>query len=136
MSMKRVRGFTLIEILVALALVAVVGALMFSFFGQGLRLYTMETESAQEQANMRLVLSDITNRVRLADPSSITYTNGVLNIGSTSYKFDSAHQRVLRNGSSLVTGVSAFSVSLSAQLLDISVTSTAGSVVSTSLSLS
>lgn len=134
--MKRKRGFTLIEILITLVLVVVVSALMYSFFGQGLTLYTMETESAEEQANLRLVLSDITNRVRLADPAAITYASGVLSIGSTTYTYDNLHQQVLRNGSALATGVSAFRITLSEQLLEISVTSTAGSVVSTSLSIS
>ena len=134
--MRKIRGFTLIEVLVTLTLVIVVGALMFSFFGQGLTLYTMETETAQEQANLRQVLSDITNRVRLADPAAITYTNGVLKIGSASYHYDSTHQQILRNNAALATGVSVFSVSLDKQLLEISVTSTAGNVVSTSLSLS
>lgn len=134
--MKNRRGFTLIEVLLTLALIVVVAALMYSFFGQGLTLYTMETESAQEQANLQQVLSDITNRVRLADPSSITYANGTLSIGTTTYKFDSTDQQILRNGTALATGVSAFNITLGGQLLGISVTSTAGSVVSTSLSLS
>lgn len=133
--MKSRRGFTLIETLLTLALIVVVGALMYSFFGQGLHLYTMETETAEEQANMRQVLSDITNRTRLTDPTAITYADGVLSIGTASYTYDSANQQILRNGTALATGVSAFSVSLSEQLLEISVTSTAGSVVSTSLSL-
>ena len=126
----------MIEILITLALIVVVAALMYSFFGQGLTLYTMETESAEEQANLRQVLSDITNRTRLADPANITYVNGVLSIGSTTYVFDSTDERILRNGTALATGISAFRVTLSQQLLEISVTSSAGSVVSTSLSLS
>jgi len=133
--MRKKRGFTLIELLLALSLIVAVAALMFSFFGQGLSLYTKETASAKEQANLRFVLSDITTRARLADVSTIKVTDGVLSIGSTTYSFDSAHQRVLRGDSALATGISAFSVTLNNSKLSIRVTSTGGAAVSTSFSL-
>jgi prepilin-type N-terminal cleavage/methylation domain-containing protein len=133
--MKNKRGFTLIEMLVTLALVAVVAALMYTFFGQGISLYSMESESAQEQANLRLVLSDITNRARLTDPSSITYADGVLTVDDTTYSFNSTDQEILRDGGTLATGISRFTVQLESGLLEVSITSTKGTVVSTSLSL-
>jgi prepilin-type N-terminal cleavage/methylation domain len=133
--MKNRRGFTLIELLLALSLITVAALLMYSFFGQGLSLYTMETEMAGEQDSLRQVLSDITNRVRLADPSTITYNSGALSIGSAVYSFDSAGKEIRRNGATLATGVSAFGVTLTSELLQISITNTAGTVISTSLSL-
>ncbi len=133
--MKSKRGFTLIEVLLVATLIAVVALLMYSFFGQGLSLYSMESKSAQRQDNLRLVLSDITNRVRLADPSKVTYSSGVLTVDTTTYSYYSADQEVRRNSTTLATGVSAFTVSLSSGLLQISITDTAGTAISTSLSL-
>ena len=135
MIMKNRRGFTLVEMLVTLAILVVVTALMFTFFGQGLSLYTMESESAQEQTSLREVLSDITNRARLTDPAEITYSGEVLNVGGTTYSFDSVSQAILRDSGIMATGISSFTVLLESELLQISITSTAGTVVSTSLSL-
>jgi len=133
--MKNKRGFTLIEILVTLTLVVVVAGLMYTFLGQGISLYTMQNEAAQEQMNMRQVLSDITNRIRLTDPANITYSNDVLHVGDTTYYYSSVNNEILRNGTTLATGIGGFTVLMQEGLLEISIVSTAGTVVSTSFSL-
>ena len=134
--MKNKRGFTLIEVLVTITLVLAVSALMYTFIGQGLSLYTRESQSAAEQDNLRQVLSDITNRVRLADASEISVAEGRLTVKYTTYSYDSTNKSILRDGSAMASDIDDFTVTLNGSLLQISVTSTAGTVVSTSLSLS
>ena len=134
--MKNKRGFTLIEVLVAIGLVVMVAALMYTFVGQGLSLYTMETETAEEQTNLRQALSEITNRVRLADASEVAVTDGGLTVGSTAYAYSSAQKCILRDGDTFANNIAGFTATLNDSLLEISVTSTAGTVVSTSLFLS
>lgn len=131
--MSNKKGFTLIELLIAISLVAVVGLLLFSFIGQGFTLYAMETNSSAEQMNMRQVLSDITNRARLADPAAITYVSGTLNIGSDSYTFTSG--KVKRNASVIAKDISSFVVNLNAGILEIKIVHNSGKSLSTSISL-
>ncbi len=127
------RGFTLIEVLLATALVAVVMLLMYAFFGQGFKLYTVESESADAQMNLRQVLSEITNKARLTDPADITYASGVLSVDDDTYMlFD---EKIIRNDTAIASGIGAFHVSIENDMLSIEVINTAGTSLSTSLSL-
>lgn len=133
MRRKRKNGFTLIEVLVAVAIVAVAGMFMYAFLGQGMNLYAVETASAEQQADMRMVMSEITNKVRVTDKTSITYGLGVLTIGDYAYAFDG--ERILRNETELAGSISAFAVSITNGILDVSLTNSTGTQISTSLSL-
>ncbi len=127
------KGFTLIETIIVLSLVAVVSLLMFSFFGQGFNLYTTETKSADEQMNMRQVLSDITNKARITAPDLITYELGVLNVDDYSYTLSG--EQIIKNGAFLASGISEFNVSIANGVLEIGLVNTANNSLSTSLSL-
>jgi prepilin-type N-terminal cleavage/methylation domain-containing protein len=131
--MKSRKGFTLIEVLIVVSLVAVVGLLMYSFFGQGFNLYAVESQSADEQTNIRMVLSDITNKARLTDPATITCVSGVLNIGSYAYKLDGG--KVTRNGAAIANGITTFTASKTSGILEIKLVNTSGKSISTSVSL-
>lgn len=126
------KGFTLVELLVVVALIAVAASLMYTFFGQGLSLYTAESESADEQANMRLVMSDITNRVRL-NTADTSCANNVLTVGDAVYR--RSGQQILRNDGVIANGISTFNVTISNSMLDIRIENTAGKALETSLSL-
>ena len=127
------RGFTLIEVLLALALVAAAAMLMYSFFGQGFSLYTRESESADEQASLRMVMSDITNIVRVTDTTKISVSNGVLTVDNRTYKLSGG--KILRNGTAIASNISAFTVTKNTELLSIKIVSDKGTVIETSLSM-
>lgn len=131
---KKNRGFTLIEVLLACSLVAAAALLMYSFFGQGFSLYTLESESADEQASLRMVMSDITNIVRVTtDTTKISVANGVLTVDSRTYKLSGG--KILRNGTAIASNISTFTVTKSADLLSVKIVSNKGSTVETSLSM-
>jgi prepilin-type N-terminal cleavage/methylation domain-containing protein len=131
--MKGKKGFTLVEMLIVVSLIGVAALLMYSFFGQGFNLYAIESKSADEQADLRQVLSDITNKARLTPPESITYDLGTLNIGSNAYKLESG--KITRNGTMIADDISAFNVSIVNGILGIELINTSGKSVSTSVSL-
>lgn len=130
---RRNKGFTLVELLVVVALIAVAASLMYTFFGQGLSLYTAESESADEQANMRQVMSDITNRFRLTDPADISCSNNVLTVGDDVYR--RSGEQILRNSGVIANGISSFTAAISNSVLDIRIESSSGTELETSLSL-
>ncbi len=131
---KTNRGFTLIEVLLACALVAVAAMLMYSFFGQGFSLYTLESESADEQASLRMAMSDITNVVRLTDASKISLSEGgVLTVDDRTYKLSGG--KIMRNDTAIASNISTFTVTKSSDLLWIKLVSNKGAAIETSLSM-
>lgn len=131
--MKRNKGFTLVEVIVVVALVAAVSVIMYAFFGQGLKLYTFESDSFDKQTNLREVMSDITNNARLTAPAQISCGTGTLTVGSYTYAINGS--KITRNGSVIASGISSFTVSINSNMLGITVVNTAGTSLSTSLSL-
>lgn len=131
--MKNNRGLTLIEVILACALLVAAGMLMYSFFGQGLSLFTKESESAKEQAELRLVMSDITNAARLTDATKISVLSGVLTVDSKVYKLTSG--KILRNNTAIASNIKTFTVSKTADLLSIKIVSNTNKVIETSLSM-
>ena len=132
--MKRNKGFTLIELIIALAVMTAVGMLVYTLFGQGFNLYAVEAKSAEQQSEMRLVLSEVTNKVRVTDAADINYTSGQLTVDD--YVYSLVGQRVLRNSRELATGITAFNVSIVDNLLEITISNTESDQISTSLYLS
>ena len=131
--MRKKRGFTVIELIVTLAVLGAVAALAFTIFGQGFSLYTAQTESADLQQDMRLVLSDITNKVRVTDAADISADTNELTVDDYVYYFDGS--RIIRNSSELATSVTVFDVSISGGLLEITIANSKGDEITTSVYL-
>lgn len=132
--MKDRRGLTLIEVIITLAVMGAVGLLAFSLFGQGFKLYTAESESAELQEDMRLVLSEITNKVRLTDETGISVSENKLTVDDYVYSFDGT--RIIRNSSEIATSIAVFDVSITNSLLEIRIVNNKGTELSTSIYLS
>lgn len=133
--MMKKNGFTLVEVVLVAALIAVVAGFMYSFIGQGLTLYSMGNESADEQQSLRQVLSEITNKARLTDAGDISVSANVLTIGSDVYEL--SDNKIMRNDSTIAYRIAEFEVSLNGttSLLSISIKNTKGTQIQTSLSL-
>ena len=132
--MKNKKGITLLEVIITLGILSVIGLMAFTLFGQGLSLYQAETESADLQDEMRLVLSDITNKVRVAEEADISVATNQLTINDYTYSLDG--NRIIRNSSELATNISFFDVSLADGLLEIRLQNTKGTQISTAIYLS
>lgn len=132
--MKVKRGFTLIEVIITVAVLGAVGLLAFSLIGQGLNLYKAEVESADLQEDMRLVLSEITNKVRLTDESDISISGNKLTIANNVYSLENSS--LLRNSSEIAASIMLFDVSITNSLLKIRIVNNKGTELSTSIYLS
>jgi len=130
---KQTKGLTLVELVLVVALIVVVAGLMFTFLGQGLTLFSINTESADEQQNLRQVLSEITNIARLTDSEDISCSSNELTIGSRTYSLTG--DEVLRNDAVIARGIIYFEASINNNLLHITIRNNKGSEMSTSLSL-
>lgn len=132
--MKNKKGITLIEVIITLAILGAVGMLAATFFGQGFSLYNAETESADLQEDMRLVLSDITNKVRITDEASISVSGNQLVVADYTYAFDGS--RIVRNSDEIATSIQTFEVNITNGLLEIRIVNTEGDEITTSIYLS
>jgi len=58
------KGFTLVEVIIVLALLGIVGLIIGTIFSYGLRSYETSITQKEEQGDVRLVAEFITNEVR------------------------------------------------------------------------
>ena len=123
----------MLEVVITVALVSVTALLMFTFFGQGFNLYTIESDSADEQMNLRSVMSEITNKVRLTEPENVTYESGVLTVNTDTYSL--IGDEIIRNDVAIANGIASFNVSILDEILTVEVVNTSGTCIATSLSL-
>lgn len=123
------------ELIIVVALLSAVALLFYSLFGQGFKLYSAQSESAADLTNLRQVVSDITNKARITDPASITYSAGVLHVGSYSYSYSLTDQTINKNGTVIAKDISSFNVSISGGILEITLVNLEGKNISTSISL-
>ena len=123
----------MLEVIITVALVSVTALLMFMFFGQGFNLYTKQSNSADEQMNLRNVVSEITNKVRLTEPENIACESGVLTVYDDTYTL--LGDEIIRNDTAIANGIAAFNVSIQNDILSIEVVNTSGTEIATSLSL-
>jgi|LGOV01.1.fsa_nt_gb prepilin-type N-terminal cleavage/methylation domain-containing protein len=64
MSKKYKKGFTLIELVVSIAIASIITLMLYSIFQYNLKAYNKTTDAMNEQANLRLVSYKLTNQLR------------------------------------------------------------------------
>jgi len=64
MDKKYNEGFTLIELIVSIAISSIIMLMLFSVFNYNLKTFSKASEAMEEQANLRLVSYKLTNKLR------------------------------------------------------------------------
>ncbi|MFB1051784.1 PilW family protein [Paraliobacillus sp. JSM ZJ581] len=120
---KEQKGITLVELLAVLSLMSIIIMLVGSAMMFGQKQYKNQTEMIEHQDQVRYVMATITKEVRSHNPSQVSVTDDVLNIGSDSYEFSAPH--VLKNGTSISDEIGLFEIKKNDLELDIAIASTA-----------
>ncbi len=101
MSKKRERGYTLLEVMIVVALLAVVVGVGYSIYVMGIRAYTMAVRRMEVQQNVRSAASFIQRRLFTAAASDVEerYVNGLktLKIGNEGFNLKDGTLRVNLN---------------------------------------
>lgn len=127
-------GFSLLELLVAVALIAVVAALAYGVLFQGLSNFTAESETVEAQSNVRYGLTYLSRQIRKGGTISVDDHDGVtwLNIGN--YHYYISRDKVIEqagddaaNATPLVAGIGSMSVSKNGTQVTITINSQADS---------
>jgi prepilin-type N-terminal cleavage/methylation domain-containing protein len=114
-KIKSAKGFTLLEVVLAIAIFSVILVVSYSILLTGLSLYNKNTVTIEEQRYLRMVFMKIDKDIRSYDGviGDITVSGSTLSISSDiSYSFDSSAGSITRTdsaGSSVIaTGISSF----------------------------
>jgi prepilin-type N-terminal cleavage/methylation domain-containing protein len=114
------KGFTLIEVLLTVLIIAIVFGMVASIVGFFSRFYTDENQYIDRQENMRILMLQIERDIRMSD-QEVNLSGSpcyIIGTGDSStpihtYCFDVSTQVVTRNGTVVANNVSVFTFSLS-----------------------
>ncbi|MGI6705456.1 MAG: PilW family protein [Clostridia bacterium] len=104
-------GFTLAELIIALSLLVIVITLGHSLYIIGIKSFIRETTAIEQQAHLRLALSNISRNIRMTPSSRITVINEEsLKVDDGTYRMNLTRDTLLYKGNPLAVGVKSFKV--------------------------
>ena len=74
--MKNSRGFTLVELLVVLAITGIIGTAIMNLYVKSIRVQTAQTTLVRTQQNLRATLDYLVGQIRMAGYSNNTLPGG------------------------------------------------------------
>ena len=115
-----VKGVTLIELILAAALVSVIFSVAFLFYYFGTVSFDNESTSANNQQNLRLVMNDITREIRnTSDDITVDQANSIITIGANVYKLEG--NAIMKNDNVMMGNVEKFDVSKNGNIISIEI---------------
>lgn len=128
------KGLTLIELVVAIGIFVIIGGAITVFLMQGLTLYGTELNANTDEGNLRNGMTHIISSLRrTADDADITVGTGTLTVDGNTYALSGGN--LTYNGSILIKGVSAFTVTKTNNVIDIYIRTAAGKTLENSYAL-
>lgn len=121
-------GFTLIEMLIAIALIAVVAALAYGVIFQGFQNFTAESEKVEAQSNVRYALTYLSRQIRKGENVNVITYEGYgisLHIDGTYYYY--YNHKIYENFNPLVAGIGSLGLSKTGDKVTLVITSTTDS---------
>lgn len=127
--LKNRKGFTLIEVMLAILIVAIIFGMIASIVGFFSRFYSDESQYINRQENMRILMLQLERDIRMSDQATNLNSSPCYLIGtgsgsttSNTYCFDVTTNVVTRNGNVVARNISVFNLSLSGdRALDIDI---------------
>ncbi|NLV22964.1 MAG: hypothetical protein GXY49_13460 [Syntrophomonadaceae bacterium] len=119
------KGITLIELILAAALVSIILGIVAMFYYFGMLSFDNDSIRANNQQNMRLVINDITKEIRNvgADETiTVDQANSTITIDTIVYKLQG--NKIMKNSNVLMENVNRFDVSLNGNYVSVEIEST------------
>jgi prepilin-type N-terminal cleavage/methylation domain-containing protein len=105
------KGITLVELVIALAILGIVLTIGYNLFFAGIKSYGRQLDNADNQARARQVIRQLTREIRRADQIDII-DDSTIKIGDTLYSFQNSTHTLLKDGSEFVAGIRSFKTEL------------------------
>lgn len=115
--MKKNKGFTLIEVVVVVAVLSLMLAGMFSIFDTGIKMYAKDSTQVANQESIRTVMTSIEKKIRKADhpnsPFSISGNCLIIRSATTIDNYCLSGNSITLNGNPILDRVATFTLSVS-----------------------
>lgn len=129
---KNRKGFTLVELMIVLALLGVVIMMGFSVLSFGYKSFNAQADNIDNQSNVRHAISDISKEIR-RNSADITIPGGAKSgdvISGDTIKIDGIQytlkeNSLLKNTNELVSGIESFKTSIEVNKITLKITSQA-----------
>ncbi len=114
------KGVTLLELIIALAIMSIIMAVCFSVFSYGMKGYQRKTANVDSQIDVRYVLSYLNREIRRAEHVEVNtnilkLTDETGNI--TEYKLNG--DEIIKNATTIVDGINTFMVTMNGDKIEI-----------------
>jgi len=103
---KNNKGFTLVEVLTAISLLALVFLMASSIYFLMEKQWNLQIDQVQDQSNMRLAMNVLTKALRSADHVDFPDNHTMIINNNDVYQFNAAHDSLEKNGQTIVNGLS------------------------------
>lgn len=92
---KNKKGITLIELIISLAIIALVFALITPLFLTGVEYSTIVTGFVQDQTNLRKIMTDISREIRDAEADQVVLVSASeIIVGNSTYKYNAETKEI------------------------------------------
>ena len=120
---KNRKGFTLIELMIVLALLGVIITSAFSVFSFGFKSFNAQTDNIDNQSKVRHAINDISKEIRRISAPVITISGAEIDVDGVVYKLQGS--TLMKNGNELVSGIKSFNPSILDKKITLKLTSQA-----------
>ena len=129
------RGITLVELLVTIAIIAIIGTSVFSSMILGIKTYNINMNETTDQQGLRQAALHISKQVRNTTAGAVSVSSGSLTVNGKPYTIDRTAKTLKYNGDVLANNIASFTPAISGNLLTVTLMSVNGITVSTQLAL-
>jgi len=124
MIMKNKKGFTLIELILVMAVTAILLGIIISILLQSISMFKIDETKAANQDSLNIAATSIETKVRSASAVSLSGSNCVVTTpaGDYIYSLNTTTHTLSVNSSALTTRIASFSCAISGNTVTISIT--------------
>lgn len=121
---KNRKGITLIELIIALALISIVLVIGYNLFFSGLNNYGRQVDNVDNQTRARQAIRQISGEIRKASSVDVIDEYSI-DIDGVLYKFQEDENTLLRDGNDFMSGIKLFTTSRNGNEINLEITTLA-----------
>ncbi len=130
-TIRSQKGVTLIELILAVGLVAIIAGVAYTVLLTGVRTFNRNIESTNAQSGLRTAMMKITKLEHSAANVSATASSVTFTLSSGTHVITASGNQLKDNGNIIAQNVTALSTTTSGKMLTVTLTSDNGATLTT-----